>query len=53
MPLEAPVMKAAAARLLPPGYRGELVRQTSYEAPGSDPGVVGIAGARLHAPSAR
>ena len=44
---------AAAARLLPPGYRGELVRQTSYEAPGSDPGVVGIAGARLHAPSAR
>lgn len=42
---------AAAARMLPPGYRGELVRQTSYEAPGEDPGVVGIAGARLYAPN--
>ncbi|MEX1367946.1 MAG: AmmeMemoRadiSam system protein B [Nannocystaceae bacterium] len=42
---------AAAIRMLPPGYRGELVRQTSYEAPGRDPGVVGIAGARLHPPS--
>lgn len=38
----------AAARMLPAGYRGELVRQTSYEAPGDDPGVVGVAGMRLH-----
>jgi AmmeMemoRadiSam system protein B len=40
----------AAARMLPAGYRGELVRQTSYEAPGDDPGVVGVAGMRLHMP---
>jgi AmmeMemoRadiSam system protein B len=40
----------AAARMLPPGYRGELVRQTSYEPPGHDPGVVGVAGMRLHLP---
>jgi AmmeMemoRadiSam system protein B len=38
----------AAARMLPTGYRGELVRQTSYEAPGNEPGVVGVAGMRLH-----
>jgi len=38
----------AAARMLPAGYRGELVRQTSYEAPGDVPGVVGVAGMRLH-----
>ena len=43
----------AAARMLPAGYRGELVRQTSYAAPGDDPGVVGVAGMRLHSPSAR
>ncbi len=42
----------AAARMLPPGYRGELVRQTSYEAPGDQPGVVGVAGMRLHRPRA-
>jgi AmmeMemoRadiSam system protein B len=42
---------AAAARMLPSGHRGELVRQTSYEAPGDDPGVVGVAGMRLHLPS--
>lgn len=42
----------AAARMLPPGYRGELVRQTSYEAPGEEPGVVGVAGMRLHGPRA-
>lgn len=41
----------AAARMLPAGYRGELVRQTSYEAPGEDPGVVGVAGMRLHLPA--
>lgn len=40
----------AAARMLPAGYRGELVRQTSYEAPGEEPGVVGVAGMRLHLP---
>jgi AmmeMemoRadiSam system protein B len=40
----------AAARMLPAGYRGELVRQTSYEAPGDEPGVVGVAGMRLHPP---
>lgn len=37
----------AAARMLPAGYRGELVRQTSYEAPGGEAGVVGVAGMRL------
>jgi AmmeMemoRadiSam system protein B len=41
----------AAARMLPPGYRGELVRQTSYEAAGEEPGVVGVAGMRLHRPA--
>lgn len=41
----------AAARMLPPGYRAELVRQTSYEAPGDTPGVVGVAGMRMHAPA--
>lgn len=40
----------AAARMLPPGYRGELVRQTTYDAPGDEPGVVGVAGMRLHLP---
>jgi AmmeMemoRadiSam system protein B len=40
----------AAARMLPPGYRGELVRQTRYAAPGDEPGVVGAAGMRLHLP---
>jgi AmmeMemoRadiSam system protein B len=40
----------AAARMLPAGYRGELVRQTSYEAPGDEPGVVGVAGMRLYPP---
>jgi len=42
---------AAAARMLPPGYRGELVRQSSYAAPGDEPGVVGVAGMRLHRPA--
>ncbi|MCH9681892.1 MAG: hypothetical protein K0V04_10695, partial [Deltaproteobacteria bacterium] len=42
---------AAAARMLPSGYRGELVRQTSYEAPGDAPGVVSVAGMRLHLPA--
>jgi len=41
---------AAAIRILPAGYRGELVRQTSYEAPGDAPGVVGVGGVRLFAP---
>lgn len=41
----------AAARMLPAGYRGELVRQTSYAAPGPTPGVVGVAGVRLHQPA--
>ncbi len=40
----------AAARMLPAGYRGELVRQTSYEAPGHEPGLVGVAGMRLYPP---
>ena len=42
---------AAAIRMLPPGYRGELVRQTSYEAPGDQPGAVGVGGVRLHPPA--
>lgn len=42
---------AAAIRMLPPGYRGELVRQTSYEAPGDEPGAVGVGGVRLHPPA--
>lgn len=41
----------AAARMLPAGYRGQLVRQTSVEAPGDEPGVVSVAGMRLHAPA--
>ncbi|MCX4244647.1 AmmeMemoRadiSam system protein B [Paraliomyxa miuraensis] len=41
----------AAARMLPAGYRGELCRQTSVPAPGDEPGVVGMAGMRLHAPA--
>src|SRR5690606_32605479 len=43
----------AAARMLPAGYRGQLVRQTSHEAPGDEPGVVSVAGMRLHAPASR
>ncbi len=49
-PSGAPVL-AAAARMLPHGFRGELVRQTSHPAPGDEPGVVSVAGLRLHAPA--
>lgn len=38
----------AATRMLPAGYRGELVRQSSYPAPGDTPGLVGIGGVRLY-----
>lgn len=41
---------AAATRMLPTGYRGELVRQTSYPAAGDVPGVVGVGGLRLYDP---
>ncbi len=40
----------AAARMLPTGTRAELVRQTSLQAPGDEPGVAGVAGMRLHRP---
>jgi AmmeMemoRadiSam system protein B len=41
----------AAARLLPPGYRAELVLHTTVPAPGPTPGTIGIAGVRLHQPA--
>ncbi len=39
---------AAAARMLPSGYRGERVQQISIEAPGEAPGMLSAAGMRLH-----
>ena len=39
------------ARLLPVGYRSELVQYLTVRPPGPDEGWVGLVGMRFHAPS--